>query len=99
MEANRLRLTGVIMEAEALRYTPAGVPLVGLRISHESQQTEAGTPRRVSLEMAAVAIGDVARSLSALPVGSRIGVEGFLARKSQQSNQIVLHICSVENFR
>lgn len=96
METNRLTLTGVVAELEVLRYTPAGVPLVSLRISHESQQVEAGSPRRVNVEMAAVAIGELAQRISALSCGSRIGVEGFLARKSQQSNQIVLHICSLK---
>ena len=88
-------LTGVVAELETLRYTPAGVPLVGCLIRHESQQIEAGNPRRVSLELAAVAIGDLAQH-SALSLGSHISVEGFLARKSQKSDHIVLHICSVK---
>lgn len=96
METNQLRLAGVIAELDALRYTPAGVPLVGLRLRHESQQIEAGTARRVNVEMAAVAIGEIAQNISVLPGGSHISVEGFLARKSPQSNQIVLHICSLK---
>jgi len=96
LETNQLTLAGVIAELDALRYTPAGVPLVGLRLRHESQQIEAGTARRVNVEMAAVAIGEIAHSISALTGGSHISVEGFLARKSPQSNQIVLHICSLK---
>ena len=96
METNQLTLAGVIAELDALRYTPAGVPFVGLRLRHESQQIEAGTARRVNVEMAAVAIGEIAQNISALPGGSCISVEGFLARKSPQSNQIVLHICSLK---
>ena len=96
METNQLTLAGVIAELDALRYTPAGVPLVGLRLRHESQQIEAGTARQVNVEMAAVAIGEIAQSIGALPSGSHISVEGFLARKSPQSNQIVLHICSLK---
>ncbi len=96
METNLLTLTGIVAELEALRYTPAGVPLLGLRIRHESQQIEAGAARRVNVEMTAVAIGEVAQDISALSSGSRISVEGFLARKSPQSNQIVLHICSLK---
>ncbi|MHB1175068.1 MAG: primosomal replication protein N [Sulfuriferula sp.] len=98
METNRLILTGIVAEAEALRYTPAGVPLVSLRIRHESQQVEAGVTRRVNVEMAAVAMGEMAQSISALPGGDYISVEGFLARKSPQSNQIVLHICSLKTI-
>ncbi|MES2365473.1 MAG: primosomal replication protein N [Pseudomonadota bacterium] len=96
METNRLILAGIVAEAEALRYTPAGVPLVSLRIRHESQQVEAGIARRVNVEMAAVAMGEIAQSISAFPNGKGISVEGFLARKSPQSNQIVLHICSLK---
>ena len=89
-------MTGIVAEAEALRYTPAGVPLLSLRIRHESQQVEAGVTRRVNVEMAAVAMGEIAQSIRALTGGDPISAEGFLARKSPQSNQIVLHICSLK---
>jgi primosomal replication protein N len=94
LEANQLTLTGIVAELETLRYTPAGVPLLGCLIRHESQQIEAGSTRRVSLDIAAVVMGELAQH-SALSLGKQISVAGFLARKSQKSNHIVLHICSV----
>ena len=95
MEANQLTLTGVVAELEALRYTPAGVPLLGCLIRHESQQIEAGSTRKVSLDMMAVVMGELAQH-SAFSLDNQISVAGFLARKSQKSNHIVLHICSVK---
>ena len=40
-------MTACIAEAESLRYTPAGLPAINLRLEHESQQAEAGHPRAV----------------------------------------------------
>lgn len=77
---------------EALRYTPAGLSHHALRIRHISEQTEAGNPRRVECELPAVALGDVALELRELGIGDRVNAEGFLAKKSQHSTQLVLHL-------
>ena len=53
-------MTACIAEAEALRYTPAGLPALTLRLEHESRQTEAGHPREVKAAMKAIAFGAMA---------------------------------------
>ncbi|MHB1676373.1 MAG: primosomal replication protein N [Sulfuriferula sp.] len=98
MENNQLRLTGTLAERKELRYTPGGVPLIECRISHQSQQTEAGRERQVMVAIFAVAIGDLAHQVQRLTMSQPLSVTGFLAQKSQNSQHIVLHICSLENI-
>ena len=84
------------MELGALRYTPAGLPAVEFRISHESSQTEAGTERKVKAEVAALAFDKVARQVASAGLGSAVKAGGFLAAKSQRSAKIVLHVTNIE---
>lgn len=98
MEVNQLLLTGTLAQLDTLRYTPAGVPLIECRIRHESKLLEAHTERVVKLEIAAIAMGDLARKVSQVNLDQTIRISGFLAQKSQKSQHIVLHICSLENI-
>ena len=98
MDANQLVLAGTLAQLETLRYTPAGVPLIECRIRHESKQIEANSERMVQVEIPAIAIGEMARKVSQLNLAQTLRVTGFLAQKSQKSQQIVLHICSLENI-
>jgi len=98
LEANQLLLSGTLAHLETLRYTPAGVPLIECRIRHESKQIEANNERMVNVEIAAIAIGDLARKVSQLSLAQPLRVTGFLAQKSQKSQHIVLHLCSLENI-
>ena len=93
---NRVELTGSLIERLALRHTPAGVPVTECRIRHESDQIEAGSPRRVECEIPAVGLGDPAKWLQAASVGSKVKVTGFLAAKSRNSKQLVLLIEHIE---
>ena len=52
---NRVSLHGRLVELDALRYTPAGVPIVKFRLAHESEQSEGGALRKVGCEVAGVA--------------------------------------------
>ncbi len=95
---NQIRLCGKLLTLDSLRHTPAGIPVVQCRIQHLSTQVEAGYERRIELEVDAQAIGDVSRELTALHLGDSCCVSGFLARKSKYSQQLMLHICSVEKI-
>ncbi len=97
MEAqNRVELTGVISALDVLRYTPAGIPIVELSLTHESQQIEAGKTRSLICEVLAVAAGPVAQRLIKAQLGARIKVTGFLANKGKSKVQLVLHINEFE---
>ena len=81
---------------EAIRYTPAGIPLLSFVLQHISEQTEAGLKRKVECEVNAVAIGDIAKS--SIQIGDNIKAKGFLAKRSAKSTQLVFHIDKLEKI-
>jgi len=95
-QANRVTVAGRVIELDALRYTPAGVPMLKFRLQHDSVQTEAGGERKVSFEIAAVAFEREARLLASAKLGSSVKVNGFLAARSRSSRAPLLHATQVE---
>ena len=91
-----MSLAGEIAEAEPLRHTPAGLPLLAFRLIHRSQQMEAGFRRQVECEVSCIAMGDAATRLARLANGAAVKVTGFLNRKNRMSAQLVLHATSTE---
>ena len=79
MSMNRMVLSAQLLERGAVRYTPAGLPAIDCRLQHESTVTEDGQPRKVSLEIKALAIGAMSRPLGALMLGQTGLFGGFLA--------------------
>ena len=96
MDLNAVSLTGRLAEAEPLRHTPAGLPLLNFRLAHKSLQLEAGYRRQVECEVTCIAIGEVATDLSRAKPGAELKVTGFLNRKNRMSAQLVLHATSTE---
>jgi primosomal replication protein N len=88
---NQLVLKACIAEAEALRYTPAGLPALNLRLEHESELVEAGQSRQVKAAVKAVAFGALAERLVAQAIGSCWRFSGFLATPRNGKN-LVFHI-------
>ena len=92
---NRLVLTACVIERGALRYTPAGLPALDLSLKHESQVTQNGLPRQVSMEIKARAVGDITGTLSRIELGSTHGFVGFLG--SQRNGRgIVFHVTELD---
>jgi len=89
--ANQLVLTASIAELNALRYTPAGLPALDLRLEHESLLQEAGQDRRVLASAKAVAFGALAERLVKQAVGSSWRFQGFVATPRNGKN-LVFHI-------
>ena len=89
---NELLLTASIVEREALRYTPAGIPIVSGILHHGSQQDEAGLARAVEFEIAAVAAGEISGRFAGVELGAAQRFRGFLARKNRNSKALVFHI-------
>lgn len=75
-----------------MRYTPAGLERLELKIQHGSTQQQAGLPRQVQCEITALALGEIARQAALLQVGQRVKAGGFIAQRSLRSTQLVLHI-------
>ena len=92
---NRLVLSATLVQRSALRYTPAGLPALDLSLKHESEASEDGQPRKLSLEMRAVAIGAVTRSLLTLELGAALVLAGFMA-SARNGRGLLFHITSVE---
>ncbi|TFW71470.1 primosomal replication protein N [Methylotenera oryzisoli] len=87
---NKLVIQAEVVQIEPLRYTPAGIPLLSVVLRHVSEQIEAGMKRKVECEINAVVLGDLA--LKGLKQGVQIIAQGFLAKRSLKSTQLVMHI-------
>ncbi|MCZ2405307.1 MAG: primosomal replication protein N [Burkholderiales bacterium 68-12] len=92
---NHVVLTACIAEAQPMRFTPAGVPAIELRLEHGSQQVEAGHMREVRLLIKAQAFGAMAERLARQPLGSQWHFSGFLA-SARNSKSVVLHIQDIQ---
>ena len=92
---NQTILSARIAEAQALRYTPAGLPALDLRLEHESETLEAGSQRQVRVEIRAVAFGTDAETLARQAIGSSYRFSGFLAAP-RHGKHPVLHIQSFQ---
>lgn len=91
---NKLAISGSVVDIQALRYTPAGLPLLGFQLSHTSDLIEADLNRRVECKVNAVIIGELANTN--IQLGTQLKALGFLANKSIKSTQLVFHITHLE---
>jgi len=92
---NRLVLTAQLVERGAMRYTPAGLPALDLSLKHESEITQDGTPRKVSMEIKARAVGQITQRLAGIEIGSSHGFAGFLG--SQRNGRgVVFHVTELD---
>ena len=69
---------------------------LNFRIAHASEQIEAGLPRKVECELQGVALGQTALLLKGTKPGDGVRLTGFLAAKSIQSMQPMLHVERIE---
>ena len=88
---NQLLLTACVAELGTLRFTPAGLPAIDLKLEHESTVEEAGKPRQVKAALKAVAFGSVAERLARQAMGSLWRFQGFLATPGNAKHP-VLHV-------
>ena len=96
MADNAVSLSGQLAEAETLRHTPAGLPIMQFKLAHKSVQVEAGYKRQVECEVSCVAMGDLATQLAKSAAGAGLKVTGFLSRRNRMSVQLVLHATEIE---
>ena len=92
---NQIALTACIAAVQSLRYTPAGLPALDLRLEHESQQQEAGIRREVKVAIKAVAFGTLAERLARQALGSHWEFQGFLA-SPRNGKGVVFHIQDIQ---
>ena len=53
-----------------MRYTPAGLPALNLKLEHESELMQEGVKRTVKVAIKAMAFGTLAERLSKQAIGS-----------------------------
>ncbi len=92
---NRFVLAATLVERAALRYTPAGLPALDLSLKHESEVSEDHKPRKVSMEMKAVAIGEITQLLTPLALGAGGLFAGFLT-STRNGRGLLFHITSFD---
>ncbi|MBM3342857.1 MAG: primosomal replication protein N [Betaproteobacteria bacterium] len=103
---NTVTLTGEITAIDALRHTPAGLPLIRLKLAHQSVQVEAGVNRQTAFEVSAMAIGGIASSAARFKTGDAVTIDGFLAgeRRSgapvhtRSGHPLILHITNIQRI-
>lgn len=95
-DCNLTHLSGRLIERDALRRTPAGVPVLEFQLAHTSTQTEAEIARKVECEVSCVAIGRPAQVLATAKPGDALTLSGFLAPRSLKQRSLKLHVTTVE---
>ncbi|MRW89343.1 primosomal replication protein N [Duganella sp. FT80W] len=89
---NQLQFIALIAERDAIRYTPAGMPIVNAVLQHRSQQMEAGIARLTEFDVSAVAAGEISGRFNQAPLAGLYQFTGFLNKKSRNSKSLVFHI-------
>jgi primosomal replication protein N len=89
---NQLVLTACITERHALRYTPAGLPVVDLVLEHEGNQSQ----RVLKVRVGAKALGTVAEQINQLTLGQIHRFDGFIAQ-TRQGKGLVFEITHFES--
>ncbi|MGI4814040.1 MAG: primosomal replication protein N [Janthinobacterium lividum] len=95
---NRLQLEASIAERDAIRYTPAGVPIVSLVLHHRGEVSEAGVVRIVEMTLPAVAAGLSSGAVERLAFGQLARFIGFMAPKSRNARTLVFHITELNEL-
>ena len=95
---NQVHLQAVIESVSPLRFTPAGMPVLDLVLSHQSIQQEAEGYRQVQVTVEAKIIGENAKYWQH-GTGKIVDVTGFLSRISMKNNKVLLHIQTIYLYK
>ena len=95
---NRFELDASVVERETLRYTPAGIPILGCTLHHRAEVVEAGIARQVEMTLQAVAAGELSGSLGAREFGRPARFSGFLAPRRRNAKALVFHITALQDI-
>jgi primosomal replication protein N len=66
-----------------------------LSLKHEGEAQEAGKPRKVSMEIKAVGIGEICKRLQVLGVGGQALFSGFLSNQ-RNGRGTIFHVTALE---
>ena len=91
---NRLLLSARLIERDAVRYTPAGLPALEFRLEHQSELSEENQVRKVSLQIRAIGIGAITQTVNALALGEAGTFGGFIAG-TRNGRGLLFHVTSL----
>jgi primosomal replication protein N len=95
---NRLQIDAALIERDAMRYTPAGVPILGCVLQHGAAVVEAGVARQVKLTLPAMAAGELSGRLESCELGFVARFTGFLAPRHRNARTLVFHITELQDI-
>ncbi len=93
--SNLLILTASLIAKDAIRYTPAGLPVIHCQLHHEGELREAIQVRQIRMNVEAVAIGEIHQELLTMDLGAEAVFEGFLTQKTLRNERLVFHITKI----
>lgn len=96
---NRLQLDARIVERDVMRVTPAGVSVCEGSLGYSGEVIEATLPRSIELELPFVGLGPISGALTEAQLGRLYRFEGFLARKSRNTQKLVFHVQGFEELK
>ena len=95
---NRLEVEGQILEQSPVRYTPAGIPVLEFLLSHESEVSEAGVPRRIAFALQILVMGDLVQMAGTIGLGTSVRIQGFIAPVRKDSPKFRLHAQRIQQI-
>ncbi|MBJ7503127.1 MAG: primosomal replication protein N [Polynucleobacter sp.] len=85
-----------MVSKDAIRFTPAGLPVMHCQLEHVGEASEVAMPRKIQMSVEAIAIGPVQGALEQMNLGSVAVFEGFLAPKTLRNQRLVFHITHIQ---
>ena len=93
---NHFTLTAILVSKDAIRFTPAGIPVMHCQLEHSCQANEVGVARKIQMSVEAIAIGPMQKDLERMDLGAEAVFEGFLAPKTLRNQRLVFHITHIQ---
>jgi primosomal replication protein N len=93
---NYFTLTAILVSKDAIRFTPAGIPVMHCQLEHRGEANEVGVARKIQMSVEAIAIGPIQKDLERMDLGVEAVFEGFLAPKTLRNQRLVFHITHIQ---
>ena len=93
---NQFTLTAALVSKDAIRFTPAGLPVIYCQLEYGGEVMEVERPRKIQMSVEAIAIGPIQKGLEQMDLGAEAVFEGFLAPKTLRNQRLVFHITHIQ---
>jgi primosomal replication protein N len=93
---NHFTLTASLVSKDAIRFTPAGLPVIYCQLEYRGEVIEVNQQRKIQMNVEAIAIGPVHQALLQMDLGAQAVFEGFMAPKTLRNQRLVFHINHIQ---